>query len=113
MISILITVISGVLGGGAFAFVQFLIERKDKHMAFVVKADLKPLHDSIDLLKNGHLVLMRDTIVRDCKKFLEDGQIGVMEASVLVDMMTTYKALGGNGFAEELYKQVKKLPLIK
>lgn len=113
MVSIIITIISGVLGGGAFAFVQFLIVRHDDKMHYLTGNDLNPVHKDIGLLKDANLVMMRDMIVRDCKKYLEDGQIGVMEASVLTDMVAAYEKLGGNGFAKELFKLVKKLPFAK
>ncbi len=113
MTAVIVPIITGVLSGGAFAFIQFLIVRRDNKLSYLTKADLKRLDKSIEQLKGGHLVLMRDVIIRDCKKYLADGQIGVMEASTLTDMMTSYEALGGNGFAKELFKLVKKLPLEK
>lgn len=113
METIITALITGLLGGGAFAFVQFLIVRNDNRHAFISKKDLIPLEQKIGQLTDGYKVMLRNEIITACKKYIEAGEIGVMEASVLVDMETAYEALGGNGFTKELFKQAKKLPLIK
>lgn len=89
-ITILISVLSS---SGLWAYIQTKYQNKDTK--------------TMMLLGLGH-----DRIVYLCSKYLEKGYITYEEYENLYEYLyKPYKALGGNGTAERLMDEVKKLPV--
>lgn len=59
------------------------------------------------------LSLCRTDIINLCYKAKSDGYIAYYNVENLDKLFRAYKALGGNGAAEELTKQTKLLPIKK
>lgn len=55
--------------------------------------------------------LLLHLIEETCKDALEDGSIAKEELQKLDEMYTLYKGIGGNGYADAVLEQVKKLPV--
>lgn len=93
-IDMFITILISVLGSsGLWAYIQTKFQSKD------VKTKM--------LLGLGH-----DRIVYLCSKYLEKGFITYEEYENLYEYLyKPYKAMGGNGTAERLMDEVKKLPV--
>ncbi len=89
-----ITILISVLGSsGLWAYIQTKYQNKDTK--------------TMMLLGLGH-----DRIVYLCSKYLEKGFITYEEYENLYEYLyKPYKALGGNGTAERLMDEVKKLPV--
>ena len=102
---LLIAIFSAVFASqGFWALILYLVQRKDK------KKDKKGEiidHQSKMLLGLGH-----DRIVCLGKEYLAKGSISEDEYENLNKYLyTPYKALGGNGTAEKIMDEVKKLPI--
>lgn len=93
-IDMFITILISVLGSsGLWAYIQTKYQNKDTK--------------TMMLLGLGH-----DRIVYLCSKYLEKGFITYEEYENLYEYLyKPYKALGGNGTAERLMDEVKKLPV--
>lgn len=89
-----ITILISVLGSsGLWAYIQTKFQAKDDKTKM--------------LLGLGH-----DRIVYLCSKYLEKGFITYEEYENLYEYLyKPYKAMGGNGTAERLMEEVKKLPV--
>jgi hypothetical protein len=57
--------------------------------------------DEYDILREGILALLHDRLYQSCSFFIERGFC----------TYTPYKALGGNGTGESLYKKCLELPI--
>jgi len=90
------TIVLAVLASSGFwAFLQFLLSKKD------IKTQM--------LIGLGH-----DRIVYLGLKYIERGYITADEYENLHDYLyTPYKKMGGNGSADRIMEQVKKLPTSK
>ena len=89
---------------GLWALILYLVQRKDKKKD--KKAEVLD-HQSKMLLGLGH-----DRIVCLGKEYLAKGSISEDEYENLNKYLyTPYKALGGNGTAEKIMDEVKKLPI--
>lgn len=98
--AIIVAIIAGLTGGGLSPLVIFLIQRKDS------KKD-NPMADMIRGL--GH-----DRIIELGSRYIQRGYITKDEYENLHDYLyKPYKELGGNGTAEKIITEVKKLPLSK
>lgn len=93
-IDMFITILISVLGSsGLWAYIQTKYQNKDTK--------------TMMLLGLGH-----DRIVYLCSEYLEKGFITYEEYENLYEYLyKPYKALGGNGTAERLMDEVKKLPV--
>lgn len=89
---------------GLWAFILYLVQRKDKSKD--KKAEILD-HQSKMLLGLGH-----DRIICLGKEYLSKGSMTEDEYENLNKYLyTPYKALGGNGTAEKIMEDVKKLPI--
>lgn len=100
----LISLIGGAAGAavvsGAFAFAQFMINRKDKRSG---KADAQ---------NKALRYLMLYIIQERAKQHIKDGSITLEERRALHHWHSLYhNGLGGNGDADALMAQVDRLPL--
>lgn len=59
------------------------------------------------------LALGHDKIYYLCKKHLREGEITHDEYENLMYLYKPYKALGGNGTAEKMMKEVENLPFVE
>ena len=62
-------------------------------------------------LKDGMLALLHDRIYQACSFFIARGWCSPEDRSNLEYLYKPYKALGGNGTGESLYKKCLELPL--
>lgn len=93
IIELAVTVVCAVFASSGFwALIQKLSENKDAKSQMI--------------LGLGH-----DRIISLCKQYLEQGWIAVDDYENLHEYLyVPYKAMGGNGTAEKLMKQVESLP---
>lgn len=96
IVPIILTAIGGIVAGSGFwAFVSRIIDRKSATSKMV--------------LGLGH-----DKILYLCNFYIDRGYITSDEYENLHDYLyVPYKALGGNGTAERLMKEVSNLPITK
>lgn len=59
------------------------------------------------------LALGHDKIYYLCKRCLKEGEITHDEYDNLLHLFQPYKALGGNGTAEKLMKEIENLPMVE
>ena len=64
-----------------------------------------------DEIKDGMLALLHDRIYQACSFFIARGWCSPEDRSNLEYLYKPYKALGGNGTGESLYKNCLELPL--
>ncbi len=64
-----------------------------------------------DEIKEGMMALLHDRIYQACSFFLKRGWCSLEDRSNLEYLYTPYKAIGGNGTGESLYKKCLELPL--
>lgn len=93
-------IVSGFIGAGGLAFIQFLINRADAKKGNQYK-------------QNQVLIgLAHDRIVWLGGKYIERGFITKDEYENLSTYLyEPYKAIGGDGTAEKIMKEVDKLPM--
>jgi hypothetical protein len=93
-----VAIIAGLTGGGISQLIIFLIQRKDA----------KKANPMADMLKGlGH-----DRIIELGTRYLKQGSISRDEFENLNDYLyKPYQELGGNGTAEKIMQEVRKLPL--
>lgn len=56
-------------------------------------------------------LLLLDNIKRSAREYISQGSVATEELESFTELYNTYKALGGNGFAEAIYKKVNSLPI--
>lgn len=64
-----------------------------------------------DALTAASLALLHDKIYRYCTEYIEQNRVSVEDLENLGHLYRAYKALGGNGTGEALYKRVQALPI--
>ena len=96
--AILVAIIAGLTGGGISQLIIFLIQRRDA----------KKANPMADMLKGlGH-----DRIIELGSHYIKEGSISRDEFENLNDYLyKPYQELGGNGTAEKIMEEVRKLPL--
>ena len=67
--------------------------------------------DEYDVLREGILALLHDRLYQSCSFLIEQGFCTIEDRNNLEYLYTPYKALGGNGTGESLYKKCLELPL--
>jgi len=96
--AVLVAIIAGLTGGGISQLIIFLIQRRDAKKANPMADMLKGLgHDRITDL--GTHYIQRGWITKDEFENLNDY------------LYKPYEELGGNGTAEKIMQEVRKLPL--
>ena len=90
-------ILIAILGSGALSSI----------ISFVLQA-LKDRKRSNKIDKFLLLHLIEET----CKDALSDNRITKEDLQKLDEMYTLYKGIGGNGYADSIVAQVKKLPII-
>ena len=63
-----------------------------------------------DVLKEGMLALLHDRLYQACSFFIEKGYCSLEDRENLEYLYEPYKALGGNGTGENLYRKCLELP---
>ena len=66
-----------------------------------------------EVLKKGILALLHDRLYQACSFFIEKGYCSLEDRANLEYLYRPYKALGGNGTGEDLYRKCLELPLKK
>ncbi|WP_314789768.1 hypothetical protein [Mogibacterium diversum] len=103
----LIPLLSTILGGGVMSFVQFLIIRHDEH-----KRKLIPV-DKFDKLVLLTLAQVQARLVTKGDAYRRRNSISLRDWAVYDEVYQHYADLGGNHFAEEMHKEVEKLPRLE
>ena len=99
MIETLIVACGGACVAGIFQLIVLLINRKQKKSK------------EEETIAEGVMVLLQDRIKYLAKKYIAEGAISAEDLEDLMRMHKTYKALGGNGYLDQLMNAVKDLPL--
>ena len=99
MIETLIAACGGAAIAGIFQVIVLLINNRKKK------------NDKEETVAEGVMVLLQDRIKFLAKHYLKDGEISPEDLEDLIRMHTTYKALGGNGYLDQLMTAVKDLTL--
>ena len=96
--AVLVAIIAGLTGGGISQLIIFFTQRRDA----------KKANPMADMLKGlGH-----DRIIELGTKYIQNGCIPRDEFENLNDYLyKPYQELGGNGTAETIMSEVRKLPL--
>lgn len=101
MIETLIAACGGAAVAGIFQLIVLLINNRKKK------------HDKQDSVAEGVMELLQDRIKHLAKHYLKDGEISTEDLEDLMRMHKVYKALGGNGYLDQLMTAVKELPLTR
>lgn len=64
-----------------------------------------------DVLKDGMLALLHDGLYKSCSFYISRGYCSVEDRHNLEYMYRPYKALGGNGTGESLFRKCMDLPI--
>lgn len=97
---LLIPILVACLGSsGFFAFVQYLIQRRDLKKR-------NPVSTAVQ-------ALLRDRLLHLCEKYLAEGEVTLNELQNIAALEEAYKGLGGNSFVGEMVNQVKDLTIKK
>lgn len=121
MYTLIASIITAFFTGGFFSFAQFLISRKDKSKSEIceIKETNKQLQKNYENLSNiidkqsaMLLGIGHDRIVEIGTECIEKQYITKDEFENLYDYLyTPYHNLGGNGTAEKIINDVKRLPI--
>ena len=69
------------------------------------------LHQQIQKIKTGDLILMRDRILQTCRYYISKGYITLPMRENLTEMYQCYQSMGGNGTGKLMYEQTLQLPV--
>ena len=78
-------------------------------ITWIAKA-LRRKKTEYDVLREGILALLHDRLYQACSFFLARGYCTVEDRNNLEYLYNPYKALGGNGTGESLYRKCLELP---
>jgi len=85
-------------------------------MAWVIRrlsVRIKKEQAENEALRDGMRSLLRAQIVENSERALRDGWCGVRLRDTIVDLYTSYHALGGNGAVTSLVEQTMQLPAVQ
>lgn len=60
-------------------------------------------------MERATVATLRDRVVFLCEKYLEAGEVAPRQFEVLTGLFESYKELGGNSYAHDLYESVRIL----
>lgn len=83
-------------------------KRMEKEMQMAKEQEISA---KIELIQMGLLSMLRDKIIQSCSYFCETGAIPLLVLENITKMHDSYKALGGNGLCDQLFEDVKQLPI--
>ena len=63
-----------------------------------------------DVLRQGIMALLHDRLYQACSYFIDRGYCTIEDRNNLEYLYIPYKALGGNGTGESLYRKCMELP---
>lgn len=81
----------------------------DTNTTQLVKAN----QETIDILAEGFVGMIHNTIIRSTQPIIERGAVTYEELGTLDSLYTPYSKLGGNGDCKRRYEDVNKLPKIE
>lgn len=79
---------------------QLLKEEKQKEMAEVLDAKLKPLEDKIDNSLKAHVLTLRCAMKNIRERCVAQGFADIGDRATMKQLYSQYKDLGGNSFKE-------------
>lgn len=74
---------------------------------------IKKLKTKYDSLQTGMCALLRDKLIQNGEKYLEQGWIPIYAKEAYDKSYEAYHGLGGNGTMTELHKRIMELPDFK
>jgi len=90
-----------------------LIEEENKRRAQLVEEKAKEdceIREAISKNTEAAQVILHHALRQECQCAVTNGHISYDDFANINYMYKAYKALGGNGVIEHLYKQIKELP---
>lgn len=100
MKEIIIAIISsGLLSGAISSLIAVIAARKAKK------------RDNTEKIEVGLRLILLSTLKRDGNEALQKGKISKDDYEAFLASYNAYKALGGDGWADKVYKQINKLPV--
>ena len=97
---------------GVKKFILWLIKLSDTVQdIYEATHKIGQLQEQIERNKKGTLALLKFRVMKECDRLLDAGHVDVHKLDELKEMYQAYHAMGGNGTAERLYKEVLKLPI--
>lgn len=75
----------------------------------VKRADLEPIHQSLQILKEGLMTMHADRLDHLMTVYLRDEFITDGQYKSLVNMHDSYKALGGNSYIDDKFERVQEM----
>ncbi|KRK73417.1 hypothetical protein FD02_GL001276 [Lacticaseibacillus nasuensis JCM 17158] len=106
-----VTAITGTGIVGAIVWGAKTIKRRIELDRGAHERKLAMLEDNDRLQHAGMVALLHHEIYELCNGHIERGSISTGDLDDLGYLFTSYKALGGNGTGEALYKKVLALPI--
>lgn len=95
-------------------WVEFILTLITSGSAYVLKkvySDFKKEKTEQNILKEGMVALLHNSLFRNCEQYIAKGEITVNELDNLETLYKSYHALGGNGTGTALYERCKSLSL--
>lgn len=106
------TIIGAIFGGSGVTFLTFMIQRHDKKTD-KQQEEYQELSRKISEIADAVKGQGHDRVIYLGSKYIQRGGITKDEYENLYDYIyLPYKALGGNGMAEKIMKDVDSLPII-
>ena len=90
---------SGILSGAVATLISVISAKKAKKRDNSVKIEV------------GLRLILLSTLKRDGKEALQKCKIAKDDYEAFLASYNAYKALGGDGWADKVYNQIKKLPV--
>lgn len=83
-------------------------------LAFVLLASaertISKNNKKLQVLQDGMICVLRQQMVQDYNKYSERGEMPLYAKRTFADCFGSYKALGGNGYMDEVYDKAMDLP---
>ena len=73
--------------------------------------EIQNLHQQMQKITTGDLILMRDRILQTCRYYISKGYITMPMRENLTEMYHCYQSMGGNGTGKLMYEQATQLPV--
>ncbi|MBQ9377112.1 MAG: hypothetical protein IJU05_04855 [Schwartzia sp.] len=104
-----ITLVCAVIGSGGFtALVTYMLTSRREHKA---KAAINVQQDKA--MRDAVMMLVLSELQARCRSIIAAGRRTTVETKQLFKLRSIYKALGGDGWADELYNAAMETPLIE
>lgn len=86
-------------------------DAKEDKAAELLERKLETNGATLEAMQTAVMLLLYDKYENLASKYIESGAMTLKQAKVISAMYSSYKALGGDGWADELMEIVKDLPI--